>query len=172
MNYMLNDYYDCVFQYVSHQSWVTPLAQTISALAGVATLFVAWRNLRGLRRAQMIQAQVNLIDLETKARTYYVAYRETVQSYADNKDPAKVQVLNIKAAGALEIYIATVNRLAALIDSDFLTGQFDGRDWKSEYDEIFKQALQYYNDDTMIFPGKSALASDLTRLVGRWNSGQ
>ncbi|KAA6347802.1 hypothetical protein EZS27_004755 [termite gut metagenome] len=134
-------------------------ARIISVIIAGCALFVAWRNLKGLWRAQSLQAQMGLIQLENEVRKnhsqFKIAFRKYDDEYQKKQDSTLLQMMNIERTNAFELYISTADKLAALINSQFLKGQFHKRNWKDEYFAIFEEVKKCYQSDDTIISGKN-----------------
>ena len=163
---------DCYYEYLNAPSRWTPTAQTVSAIAASAAVYVAWKNLGGLKRTQSLQAQMSLISLENEVRKNYIQLKVSIQKYTDestkNPSPPTLTMTSLEKINAFELYVATADKLAALLSSEFLKGQFIGRDWESEYSEIFKKVLEYHSGEDSIIPGKSQMINNITILLKEW----
>lgn len=56
---------------------------------------------------------------------------------------------------AAEIYITSADKLAALINADYLHNQFPCRDWKKEYHDIFQKVKNIIKVKMQLFREKS-----------------
>ena len=74
---MFEFYRDCTFQSQSSIPWVTITTAIIALIA----LIVGFKNFASTRRAQNIQAHINLINLETELRKYKIAFNLSVDNY-------------------------------------------------------------------------------------------
>ncbi len=162
---------ECINHYTNAPSWITPLAQSISAFAAIFVFFVAWKNLRGLKRAQSLQAQMNLINLENDIVINYTKWKLAYYNYTsetEKANPEKLQLVIIEKSSAFEVYVSSADKLAALIGSDFLIGQFENRDWQNEYSVIFKKVQQIHLTEDSIIPGKDQMIRNINQLLTMW----
>jgi hypothetical protein len=162
---------ECINTYTNAPSWITPIAQSLSAIAAIIAFVIAWRNLRGLKNTQSLQAQMSLINLENEVRKNYLTLKIADQKYIDEtkiQNSDKLVITGIEKANAFELYVSTADKLAALICSDFLTGQFNNRNWKNEYSDIFKKVKEYYEGDETIIPGKSQMINNVKKILDEW----
>jgi hypothetical protein len=147
-------------------------AQTISIIIAGWALWVAWRNLKGLCRTQSLQAQMGLIQLENEVRKnhsqFKLAFRKYDDEYQKEQDSKHLQMMNIEQTNAFELYVSTADKLAALIDSKFVTEQFHKRNWKDEYSAIFKEVQEYYQADGTIISGKEYMINNINKLLTSW----
>jgi len=158
---------ECYQEVINAPSWVTPLAQSVTALAAVWALRFAWKNLRGLNRAQSFQAQMNLISLENEVRKNLIHYKIVCEDYA-KADLQHIDLLVIKKLNAFELYVSSADKLAALINAKFLSEQFPDRDWKLEYKDIFKSVVTYHEGEKTIIPGKAQMIRNINALLLYW----
>lgn len=138
---------DCIYEYVNAQSWISPLAQSVTATAASIALVVAWRNLNGLQRTQSLQAQMNLITLENEVRKNHSQFKIAVEKHSralnEESEFKNLPTLTVEKDSSYEIYISSADKLAALIKSDFLVNQFRNRNWQEEYSAIFEKVKTY-----------------------------
>ncbi|MDR2120108.1 MAG: hypothetical protein LBP64_04445 [Tannerella sp.] len=146
---------------------LTPIVQLTSVIVAAIALCVAWKNLRGLQRSQTLQAQMSLISLENEVRKNHIQYKAAVKE-CDNVNDKDISSLVNKATNAFEIYITSADKLAALINADYLRDQFPGRDWKKEYSEIFQKVKYYHQSDDKIIPGKEYMVRNIDETLKRW----
>jgi hypothetical protein len=147
-------------------------AQTISLIIAGFALLVAWHNLKGLWRTQTLQAQMGLIQLENEMRKnhsqFKIAFQRYVDEYQKKQDFTHLQMIHIERTNAFELYISTADKLAALINSKFLTGQFHRRNWKNEYFSIFEEVKKCYQSDDTIISGKKHIINNINKLLTSW----
>jgi hypothetical protein len=150
--------------------------QIISMMIAGGALFVAWHNLRGLWRAQSLQAQMGLIQLENEVRKHHsqfkIAFQKYNDEYQEEHDSVRLQMMSIEQINAFELYVSTADKLAALIDSKFVTEQFHKRNWKDEYFAIFKEVQEYYQSDDTIFFGKEHMINNINKLLASWGGAE
>jgi hypothetical protein len=155
-------------EFINAPSWLTPAAQWTTAIVAGTALYVAWQNLGGVKRSQALQGQMNLISIENGVRKNLVQYRVSLEEYAKagltNADEFVKKRIN-----AFEIYVTSADKLAALINADYLNEQFPKRDWEEEYKEIFQQVISSYQGEDMFIPGKSQMIRNIVKLVNKWN---
>ncbi|HRZ32507.1 MAG TPA: hypothetical protein P5335_09230 [Flavobacterium sp.] len=164
--------HECINEYINAPSWITPIAQSITALVAIFALSVAWKNLRGLKRTQSLQAQMNLISLENEVRKNYLMLKIANQKYSEEtqiSNSKNILMLSIEKTNAFELYVSTADKLAALIASEFLTGQFEKRNWKDEYLAIFKKVKEYHQGEDSIIPGKDQMINNINKLLIEWS---
>jgi len=164
--------HEYIYESINALSWITPAAQIISAIAAILAFIIACRNLGGVKNAQSLQAQMNLISLENEVRKNHVLFKNAIQKYVDESNKSNMSdlpALDLEKRNAFELYISTADKLAALINSDFLTGQFKKRDWKSEYADFFKSVQKQFISDDIIMPGKNQMISNIEKLLQKWN---
>ncbi|MDR1676514.1 MAG: hypothetical protein LBR86_08620 [Tannerella sp.] len=168
---------------------LTVFAPVISAVVAAIALGVAWKNLRGLQRSQTLQAQMNLISLENEMRKNHIQYKAAVEEYdaavkeyidatstqdkrSNSGNRNNISNLENKKTNAFELYITSADRLAALINADYLHSQFPGRDWKKEYSEIFQKVKACHRGDYAIIPGKKYMVRNIDETLKKWTTNQ
>jgi hypothetical protein len=147
---------------------LTPITQLTNAIVAAIALFVAWKNLRGLKRSQTLQAQMNLISLENEVRKNHIQYKAAVKECSNVTNGQDISNLVNRKTNAFEIYITSADRLAALINADYLHDQFPGRDWKKEYNDIFQKVKTYHQVDEEIIPGKEYMVRNIDKTLKKW----
>ena len=167
---MFEFYNDCIFEQLSAPTWVTPMAQTISAIVAAFALFVAWNNLRGLKRTQTFQAQTSLIILENQVRNNLANLKllDFKWKKAGDDKNEDFNLLTVERLNAFELYVSSADKLAALINSEYLTGQFEKRNWETEYLEIFSKVIEYHKNEDSIIPGKDKMVGNISSLLSNW----
>jgi hypothetical protein len=66
------------------------------------------------------------------------------------------------------LYVSIAHKLAALIDSEFLTGQFNNRDWKTEYFDIFTTVKNIHDTDELYNPEKIHMIDNVNKILEKW----
>lgn len=163
---------ECYNEYKNAPSWIGLLLQFFSAAVAAFALYVAWKNLRGLKRTQSLQAQMNLIQLENDVRKNYLQLKIANQKYVDETqkpNPQNLPMLSLEKSNAFQLYVTTADKLAALIRAKFLIGQFEGRNWKEEYDAFFKQVQEIHQTDDAFIIGKAEMIRNINNLLSEWN---
>jgi hypothetical protein len=158
---------ECYQEFINSPSWLTPAAQWTSAIVAGIALYVAYKNLGGVRRSQALQGQMNLITLENEMRKNLILYKQSLDDYA-KATIANADELSKKRVNAFELYVTSADKIAALINSDFLYEQFPDRDWDAEYKEIFKKVIAYHEGEDNIIPGKSEMIRNIKMTIGKW----
>jgi len=162
---MFEFYRDCTF--MSSSSWITPLAQTISAIAASFAFIIAVKNLGGTKKTQSLQAQMNLITLENEVRKNCILYKDAASELSiPQKD---MRLIFEKKINAFEIYLSSADKLAALINAEYLNSQFPERNWESEYREIFVKVVDYHKGEDTIIPGKNEMIRNIVLLLDKWS---
>jgi hypothetical protein len=141
----------------------------MSVIVAAMALGVAWKNLRGLKRSQTLQAQMNLISMENEIRKNHVRYKVANEEYYNATSIQNISNLVNKKTNAFEIYISSADKLAALINADYLHNQFPGRDWKKEYHDIFQKVKKYHQGEDSIIPGKDYMVRNIDVILKKWN---
>jgi hypothetical protein len=159
---------ECYLEFLNAPSWLTPAAQWTSAVLAGLALYIAWKNLGGVKRSQALQGQMNLITLENEMRKNLILYRQALEKYAKGTLENADELTNRKIE-AFELYVTSADKIAALINADFLSEQFPKRDWKAEYQEIFNKVISYHEGEDMIIPGKSQMIRNIQNLTVKWN---
>lgn len=164
---------ECYNEYKNAPSWIGLLLQFVSAAVAAFALYIAWKNLRGLKRTQSLQAQMNLIQLENDVRKNYLQLKVANQKYVDETlkpTPQNLPMLSLEKSNAFQLYVSTADKLAALIRAKFLFGQFEGRNWKEEYIAFFKQAQEIHQTDDTFIIGKAEMIRNIDKLLTEWVS--
>lgn len=146
---------------------LTVFTPVISVVVAAMALGVAWKNLRGLKRSQILQAQMNLISLENEVRKNHIQYKVIIEEYS-NATIQNISSLANKKTNAFEIYISSADKLAALINADYLHNQFPGRDWKKEYHDIFQKVKKYHQGEDAIIQGKEFMVRNIDATLKKW----
>jgi hypothetical protein len=170
---MFEFYRDCTFEQLSAHSWLTPTMQFISAIIAGFALYIAWVNLRGLKRTQLFQAQTNLINLENQVRTNLATLKLIDYKWKKSGDAKMIDDFNrltVEKINAFELYISSADKLAALIDSEYLKEQFKNRNWKEEYFDIFSKVIDYHKNEDSIIPGKDKMVNNISNLLKTWST--
>ena len=170
---MFEFYRDCTF--VSTSSWLTLLFQGISAIAALAALFVISKNLIALLRTQRIQTHMNLVTLENEVNKNYTNLKTAYSKWeaatlSRTTTPAEFEVLTIGKDNAFILYISSADKLASLINAQYLKDQFNDIDWKDLYFEIFKEVKIYYDNNTNLIPGKTRMIRNLIITLNTWDN--
>ena len=154
------------------------LIQLGTAIFTFCLLLVAYFNLKGLNRSQLIQAHMNLINLENSIRKNRVNLKFLSKKYADAIDVNTEQELDVQAIkrleeernNAFELYIASADKLASLINTRYLQKQFNKRNWEDEYYEIFKEVKDYCDGYSGNIPGKDNMIKNLNEMLSQWGN--
>ena len=160
---MFQYFKDCTIELASSPSWVTLTLQIITLVIASCALYVAWNNLGGVKRAQNIQAQMNLINLENEMRKNRINYKMLVDEYAKLKNTDRTKELN-----AFELYLSSADKLAALINSEYVQKQFPKRVWKDEYLDLFRWVRTYYEGEDTIIQGKDKMIQNVLQILKSW----
>ncbi len=160
---MFQYFRDCTIQLAGSPSWIGLILQIITIIIAIFALYVAWNNLGGVKRAQNIQAQMNLINLENEMRKNRINYKMLVDEYAKIKNTDRTKELN-----AFELYLSSADKLAALINSEYVQEQFPKRIWKDEYFELFKWVRIYYEGEDTIIQGKDKMIQNVLQSLKSW----
>jgi hypothetical protein len=149
---------------------LTLFAPILSAVVAALALGVAWKNLRGLQRSQTLQAQMNLIAMENEVIKNHIQYKTAIEEFynAANTNIQSISNFVINKTNAFEIYITSADKLAALINADYLRNQFPYRDWKKEYHDIFQKVKKYHQGEDAIIPGKEYMVRNIDETLKKW----
>jgi hypothetical protein len=158
---------ECYQEFINAPSWLTPFAQITSAVVAAIALYVAWKNLGGVKKSQALQAQMNLISLENEIRKNQIQYKIVLDDYS-KANLQNIDNLITKKTNAFELYITSADKLAALINADYLNDQFPNRDWKEEYKEIFQKVKIYHQGEDTIIPGKDQMIRNINKILTKW----
>lgn len=172
---MLEFYRDCTFEVQNSSSYISIFIQIISAITSISILYIAYTNLLGLRRTQSVQIHMNLITLENEVRKNSEVLRMAINKHRittatdENIKPLDLALLIENRDNAFVLYISSVDKLASLVNTDYLKKQLQNRDWKAEYRDIFDDARYYFADYDMDISGKSQMIRNITILLEIWD---
>ena len=121
---------------------------------------------------------MNLINLENDKKKNRVNLKFLSKKYADAIDVNTAQELDVQAIkrleeernNAFELYIASADKLASLINTRYLQKQFNKRNWEDEYYEIFKEVKDYCDGYSGIIPGKDNMIKNLNEMLSQWGN--
>jgi len=111
---------------------------------------------------------MSLIALENEMRKNLILYNQSLDDYA-KATIANADEYAKKRVNAFELYVTSADKLAALINSDFLNKQFLDRDWEAEYKEIFNKVVSYHESEDIIIPGKSEMIRNIKTTIRKWD---
>jgi hypothetical protein len=141
-----------------------------------SALIIAVRNLNSVKRAQCVQSHMNLISLENELRKNQIAFKSIMEKYTKACSPEtfsekEIVSLSKEKDVAFELYVSYSDKLASIINTDYLQKQFkDTRDWKDEYYDIFKEAKMTYDDYPKItITGRESMIRNLDKILRNWN---
>jgi len=163
--------FDCIQEYLNAPSWVTLAFQIWTAIIATAAFFVAKFNLDGVRRAQSLQAQMNLINLENDIRKNYSNFMLTTYKYEKEvliQNSTNIEQFKVEKETATELYFSSADKLATLITSDFVTQQLKEKNWKVEYLTDFKKAERLYKVERLTNVGFTIKIEQLSGLIEKW----
>jgi len=166
---MLDFYKDCSQEFSSSTSWVTPAAQTVSALAASLAFWIGIKNLRGITRTQALQAEVTLINFENQIRKLHGEFTIAERKYAvateskDEKIREEIPSLAVTKQSSLDIFVSSAERLASLINSENISKQLVGRTWEEEYKDLFTNVQSYWETE-MEGSGNKKIPNILSKL--------
>jgi hypothetical protein len=142
----------------------------LSVIVAAMALVVAWKNLRGLQRSQTLQAQMNLIAMENEVIKNHIQYKTAIEEFynAASINMQCISNFGINKTNVFEIYVTSADKLAALINADYLHNQFPGRDWKKEYHDIFQKVKKYHQGEDAIIPGKEYMVRNIDETLKKW----
>ena len=159
---------ECYQEFLNSPSWLTPTAQWTSVIVASIALYIAYKNLGGVRRSQALQGQMNLITLENEMRKNLILYKQSLDDYA-KAELGNVDEFAKKRVNTFELYLTSADKLAALINSDFIYEQFPDRNWEAEYKEIFKKVISFHESEDIIIPGKSEMIRNIKKVIAKWD---
>lgn len=163
--------FDCIQEFLNAPSWLTPAFQFWTAIIATLAFIVAKYNLDGVRRAQSLQAQMNLINVENDVRKNYSSFMVSTNKFekeALNPGSENIEQCKIEKETATEIYFSSVDKLATLINSDFVTKQLKTKEWKREYFDDFKKAKRLYDVEKQTNLGFATRIDELTKIIEKW----
>jgi hypothetical protein len=158
---------ECYQEVINAPSWITPLAQSVTALAAVIALVVALKNLKGLKRNHTLQAQMNLISLENEIRKNLMKYKIILDEYS-KADLTRIDGIMTERLNAFELFVSSADKLAALIIADYVKIQFPERDWQNEYRDFFNRVKRYHTSEDTIIPEKDKMMLNVDLLLTKW----
>lgn len=163
--------FDCIQEYLNAPSWLTPTFQFWTAFIATLAFFVAKFNLDGVRRAQSLQAQMNLINVENEVRKNYSNFMVSTKTFEKeslNQQGDKIEQYKTEKETATELYFSSVDKLATLINSDFVIKQLKNKEWKREYFNDFKKAKRLYDVEKQTNVGLATRIDELTKIIEKW----
>jgi hypothetical protein len=135
------------------------VTQIMSAVFAAIALYIAGKNLGGIRRGQALEAQMNLISLENELRRNHIQYETVLKKWLEGS-PDTDGLMN-----AFELYMTSADKLAALINEDYLHKQFPNRNWEDEYKEIFLEAKRQNEGNRTIIPGREQMIRNINKVL-------
>ncbi len=172
---MFEFYRDCIFEVQNSSSYIGFFIQIIGTIISLSILYIAYTNLLGLRRTQSVQIHMNLITLENEVRKNSEnlrmatnKHKKTTDINADIKE-LELALLIETRDNAFVLYVTFVDKLASLVNTDYLKKQFQNRDWKTEYIDIFKDARSYFDYYDIEISGKSQMIRNINILLDIWD---
>jgi len=176
---MFNFYKECSQEFFNTSSWLGLFLQFSSVSVAAIALYIAWIRLAGLTRSQALQAQMNLISLENEMRKNGIQYKyvlneirkitKVTQHDFSEANKNLMDQLNEKRINTFELYITSADKIAALLNSKYLTEHFPERNWKDEYNEIFQSVMIQYEGEETFIPGKANMIKNTTIILKHWN---
>jgi hypothetical protein len=173
---MFEFYKDCTFEMQSSFNWIPIIFQFFTLCIASIALYIASKNLTGVIRTQAIQAHINLISLQNEV-SKNIANRAIV-TYRRSKaiEPDRMEELGVEENSAYILYFTSVDKLASLINTEYLPKQFpdnkgkiDREKWKNEYYHIFEDARNAANVYDGVISGKSQMIQNLIILLDIWD---
>ena len=186
---MFEFYTNNTFEGQNSFSWI-PIIQVIIQLFTLSIASIALytarkslntsnKNLEGVSRTQAVQSHMNLITLENEVRKNGENFRMATKKHkiTTDKDTEKSNLLTELELmfimdtmdNAFVLYMNSADKLASLVNTDYLKKQFQNRDWKTEYMDIFKDARSYFDDYDIEISGKSQMIRNITILLDIWD---
>jgi hypothetical protein len=164
---MFEFYRDCTF--ANSGSWITPIAQSISAIAALLAFYIAVRNLGGTKNTQKLQAQMNLISLENEVIKNLIIYKKALSDYSTPIKGVNMSEIYERKINAFELYISSADKLAALINAEYLKKQFPKRNWENEYKKTFVKVVEYHKDEDSTNPNEDDMIQNINSLLESWS---
>ena len=163
---------DCFQEFLNAPSWITPLAQSVTAGVALIALIVALRNLRRVKINQALQAQMTLFSLENEVRKNQSNFKVASLKHelaAAIQGPIPPSVLLMEKTNAFELYLSSADKLAALLKKDYLNKHFKPiRNWNEEYKEFFQKVRTFYDSEHPFIAGTTNMISNVNELLVEW----
>lgn len=174
---MFEFYSDCTFPTENNSSLISILIQLAPIVIAFIALIIAYYNFKDFRQVNSVQTHLDLINLENDTRKKHSELKtnsKKLTDYSANSTEAtfnalELERLSIEKINSFELYISSVDKLASLINTDYLKGQFNKRDWKAEYLTVFQNAKDIFNNETNIIPGRNEMVKNLNTTLNKWN---
>lgn len=175
---MFEFYRECSFVGQNTSSWITLVLQAATPLIAFFAFKIAKKNLEGLARTQSIQTHMNLIALENEIRKNKATFKIITYNYKDATKSTnagtltqlQLDTLKLEEDNAFIAYVNSVDKLASLINAKYVQEQFDKRDWKNEYEEMFKKVKSTSDDYLIRLTNKSSLITNLDKTLINWRN--
>jgi len=174
---MFEFYKECSFTSQGSPSWITLILQATTPLIAYLAFRIAKKNLTGLTRTQSVQTHMNLITLENEIRKNHATFKIAMLNYSnattgnDNTlTQLKLDTLKIEQDNAFIAYINSSDKLASLINAKYVQEQFDERDWKNEYKEMFSDIKSISDNYLISLTNKSSLITNLNKALTTWTT--
>ncbi len=138
-------------------------------------LNTANKNLEGVSRTQAVQSHMNLITLENEVRKNGENFRMATKKHKittdTNKNATELELMFLtdNMDNAFVLYMNSADKLASLVNTDYLKKQFQNRDWKEEYKDIFDEVNSSFKDYDIEISGKSQMIRNLIILLEIWD---
>lgn len=146
-------------------TWVSAIADCITALAALMAVVIAGRELRKLTRQIKIAGLSALLQLEAdiNGRKHAVddAAARLGQAQADKKEDAITAVLEGELKGRIENYINALDRLAWCIRNKYLPE----KQFREEYEGYLRGVVRDYNSCFL----ENTPYNNILYVVDRWN---
>jgi len=160
--------FDCIEQITPATTLTSIVISGGSALIALYALQIAQKNLKSVKNSHALQAQMNLITLEKDVRQGSAHFLEANRNFnLAIKNAHKNGIADhiyFEYNKSFNNYVASSDKLAAIILSGNLDVHFPNRDWKKEYESIFEQTKFIYDSDTII-KNKNEKISNLEELL-------
>jgi hypothetical protein len=175
---MFEFYRDCSFLSQSAPSWITLVLQAATPLIAFFAFKIAKKNLSGLTRTQSVQTHMNLITLENEIRKNHAAFKIAMLNYtnattgnnANTITQLQLDTLKMEQDNAFIAYVNSTDKLASLINAKYVQEQFDKRDWKNEYNEMFIDVKSISDNYLIALTNKSSLITNLNKSITNWTT--
>ena len=109
----------------------------------------------GVSRTQSVQSHMNLITLQNEVTKNIANRAIATHKLSRAIEPEDMELLKIKENNAFILYFTSADKLASLINTEYLPKQFpnskgevNAERWKNEYYDIFAAARDSLNNYT------------------------
>jgi len=146
-------------------AWVEAVATVIGAIAAIAAVFVAYRQLSNLNTTLRMSVLAAVLQLESEMNARKRAVDEaacqvSTECAKSKRNEKAIQALTGKMEGLLESWLNAVDRFAYCIRHGYLAE----RDWKSEYREMFFGLVRDHPEKF----GPQSVYTNIIDLTAKW----